>query len=213
MGRNVSPGFYALGHIFNKYGAKITSLDKAPTAASLKKASVYIIVDPDHIKDNPTPNYVANKDVKVISEWVKAGGVLLLMANDSANCDLQHFNKLANAFGITFTNKSRNMVQRDEYEVGVVVPNDKTIFKEDYKMYLKEISVLNVKSPAKAATKKEDDIVIATAKYGKGTVLAVGDPWLYNEYVDGRKLPAEYPNYKAAEDLVKWLLAKATIRK
>jgi len=36
--------------------------------------------------------------------------------------------------------------------------------------------------------------------------MAVGDPWLYNEYVDGRKLPAEYPNYKAATDLAKWLL-------
>jgi unsaturated rhamnogalacturonyl hydrolase len=29
---------------------------------------------------------------------------------------------------------------------------------------------------------------------------------LYNEYVDGRKLPADYENYKAAEELVKWLL-------
>ena len=98
------------------------------------------------------------------------------------------------------------MVKNDEYETGVVIPNDKQVFKEAYKMYLKEISVLKVKAPAKALVTKEDDIVIATAKYGKGTVLAVGDPWLYNEYIDGRKLPAEYPNYKAAEDLVKWLL-------
>lgn len=200
------PGFYALGHIFNKYGAKISSLDAAPSADNLKKASVYIIVDPDHIKDNPSPNYVSEKDVKVVKDWVKAGGVLLLMANDSMNCDLEHFNKLANAFGITFTNKSRNMVKNDEYETGVVIPNDKQVFKEAYKMYLKEISVLKVKAPAKALVTKEDDIVIATAKYGKGTVFAVGDPWLYNEYIDGRKLPAEYPNYKAAEDLVKWLL-------
>jgi unsaturated rhamnogalacturonyl hydrolase len=37
----------------------------------------------------------------------------------------------------------------------------------------------------------------------------VGDPWLYNEYLDGRKLPAEYPNYKAAEDIVKWLLTQS----
>ena len=28
-------------------------LDVAPTAANLKNASVYIIVDPDHVKDNP----------------------------------------------------------------------------------------------------------------------------------------------------------------
>jgi unsaturated rhamnogalacturonyl hydrolase len=202
-------GFAGLGHIFNKDGAKLASLDAAPTAANLQKASVYIIVDPDHVKDNPTPNYVSDKAVKAISDWVKAGGVLLLMANDSANCDLEHFNKLANAFGITFTNKSINMVKNDAFETGVVIPNDKQVFKEPYKMYLKEISVLNVKAPAKALVTKETDIVIATAKVGKGTVFAVGDPWLYNEYLDGRKLPAEYPNFRAAEDLVKWLLGQS----
>src|SRR5687768_645366 len=160
------PGFAGLGHIFNKFGAKLSSLDAAPTADNLKKASVYIIVDPDHIKDNPTPNYVSAKHVKAISDWVKAGGVLVLMGNDSMNCDLAHFNKLSGAFGISFTNKSRNMVKNDEYETGVVIPNDKQVFKEPYKMYLKEISVLNVKAPAKALVTKEDDIIIATAKYG-----------------------------------------------
>jgi unsaturated rhamnogalacturonyl hydrolase len=50
---------------------------------------------------------------------------------------------------------------------------------------------------------------MATAKFGKGTVFAVGDPWFYNEYLDGRKLPAQYPNYKAATDLVEWLLKQA----
>jgi unsaturated rhamnogalacturonyl hydrolase len=184
-------------------------LDVAPTADNLKKAAVYIIVDPDNVKDNPTPNYVSDKDVKPISDWVKAGGVLLLMANDSANCDLEHFNKLASAFGITFTNKSRNMVKNDEFETGVVMPDNQQVFKEPYKMYLKEISVLDIKAPAKALATKEGDVIIATAKVGKGTVFAVGDPWLYNEYLDGRKLPSEYPNFKAAEDLAKWLLLQS----
>ena len=203
------PGFAGLGHIFNKYGAKLASLDVAPTADNLKKASVYIIVDPDHLKDNPKPNYVSSKDVKAISDWIKAGGVLLLMANDSANCDLRHFNKLSETFGIHFTDLSRNMVKNDAYETGVVIPNDKKVFSDSYKMYLKEISVLTVKSPAKALVTKDDEVIIAVAKYGKGSVLAVGDPWLYNEYLDGRKLPAEYPNFKAATDLVKWLLLQS----
>lgn len=202
-------GFSGFGHIFNKYGARLASLDVAPTADNLKKAAVYIIVDPDNVKDNPVPNYVSDKDIKPISDWVKAGGVLLLMANDSANCDLEHFNKLAGAFGITFTNKSRNMVKNDEFETGVVIPDDQQVFKEPYKMYLKEISVLDIKAPAKALATKEGDVIIATAKVGKGTVFAVGDPWLYNEYLDGRKLPSEYPNFKAAEDLAIWLLLQS----
>ena len=73
-------------------------------------------------------------------------------------------------------------------------------------MYLKEVSALQIKAPAIANAVKDGDVIIATATLGKGKVLAVGDPWLYNEYLDGRKLPAEYENYKAAEDLVKWLL-------
>lgn len=203
------PGFNTLGSIFEKNGAKLSSLDAAPTAVNLKGASVYIIVDPDHTKDNPNPNYMTAKDIKAISAWVKAGGTLLLMANDSNNCDLQHFNTLAAAFGIKFTDKSINMVKNDTYEQGVVMPAPDTsyeIFRTTKKMFLKELSVLEVKNQAKAMVIKDNDIIIATSKFGKGKVLAVGDPWLYNEYVDGRKLPAEYENYKAAEDLVKWLL-------
>jgi len=202
------PGFYTLGCVFQRYGARLSSLDIAPTAANLSKVSVYIIVDPDHKKDNPHPNFVSANDVKAISDWVKAGGTLLLMANDSANCELQNFNKLSQVFGITFTDKSINMVKNDIFEQGVVFPGaNNPIFKMPKRMYLKEISVLGIKPPAVQNADKDGDVIIATAKYGKGKVLAVGDPWLYNEYVDGRKLlPPEYENYKAAEDLVKWLV-------
>ena len=201
------PGFYTLGGIFERHGANLSSLDVAPNAANLNKASVYIIVDPDHTRDNPTPNYVTTKDVKAISDWVKTGGTLLLMANDSNNCDLKHFNLLSTAFGIKFTDKSLNMVKNDIYEQGIVLPGaNNLVFKSPAKMYLKEVSALEIKSPATANAVKDNDVIIATANYGKGKVLAVGDPWLYNEYLDGRKLPAEYENYKSAQDLVKWLL-------
>ncbi|GAB2819577.1 hypothetical protein GCM10027043_20190 [Ferruginibacter profundus] len=203
-------GFTTLQGIIERYGASVASLDVAPTAANLKKSSVYIIVDPDHVRDNPKPNFVTANDVKVITDWVKAGGTLLLMANDSNNCDLQHFNLLAGAFGIRFTDKSLNMVKNDIFEQGVVYPGaNNPVFKSPGKMYLKEISALEIKSPATANAVKEGDVIIATANFGKGKVLAVGDPWLYNEYADGRKLPSEYENYKAAEDLVKWLLTQS----
>ena len=56
------------------------------------------------------------------------------------------------------------------------------------------------------------DVLMLLAWKARGTVFAVGDPWLYNEYVDGRKLPAEFENFKAANDLVKWALSKVTQR-
>jgi unsaturated rhamnogalacturonyl hydrolase len=47
---------------------------------------------------------------------------------------------------------------------------------------------------------------VAVAKYGKGSVFIVGDPWIYDEYADGRKLPSEFENFKAAQEIVKWAI-------
>jgi unsaturated rhamnogalacturonyl hydrolase len=46
----------------------------------------------------------------------------------------------------------------------------------------------------------------AVAKFGKGTVFALGDPWCYNEYIDGKKLTADFTNFQGTEEWVKWLL-------
>lgn len=199
-------GYSGWGIIFIKHGFKLSSLDVAPTAINLKYVSVYIITDPDNIKDNPKPNYMNAVDAATISDWVKNGGLLLLMGNDSANCDLIHFNLLANKFGITFTNETGNAVKNDVFEQGELIPNDTTIFKQSYKMFMKDISILKVQQPAVALIKKNNDVVIAIASYGKGKVFAVGDPWFYNEYFAGGRLPEDFDNYDAANDLVEWLV-------
>jgi unsaturated rhamnogalacturonyl hydrolase len=205
------PGFSVFGDIFKHYGAKLADTDAAPTTATLKGASVYIIVDPDHVKDNPCPNYVTAADVAVIREWVGNGGVLLLMGNDSANCDLEHFNLLSSAFGIRFTNKSINLVKNDEFVVGEVKLTKSTFSGAERTAYLKDISVLEINPPAMATALKDKEVVIAGAKYGKGWVIAIGDPWVYNEYIDGRKvLPSSITNYGAARDLAKYLLMKSS---
>jgi len=51
-------------------------------------------------------------------------------------------------------------------------------------------------------------VLIATASYGKGYVLAIGDPWIYNEYIDHWLLPADFENLQAAKNLVALLLGK-----
>jgi unsaturated rhamnogalacturonyl hydrolase len=50
---------------------------------------------------------------------------------------------------------------------------------------------------------------MASASIGKGMVFAVGDPWLYNEYIDTRRLPADYENAQAGKNLFQWLLEHA----
>lgn len=199
-------GFSMLGDLFLKEGLKIKSLNAAPTASNLKGNDIYIIVDPDNQKESPNPNLIGPDHIKAITDWVKAGGVLVLFANDSANTNLIQLNDLSKKFGITFTNQSRNMVKNGKLEMGEVnVPNDNAVFPSSKKFYLKEISVLSLRPPAKALIMEQSDVIMATARYGKGTIFAVGDPWLYNEYVDGTRIPAEYENYKGAAELVKWL--------
>jgi len=206
-------GFAMLGDIFNIYGVKKNTSTSAPTKENLENSSIYIIVDPDTDKETANPNYVRQQDVDAIAEWVKKGGVLLLMENDSANAEFQHFNLLAEKFGMHFNADSKNRVQGNNFEQGaIVIPSNHSIFRTARKVYIKELSTITSKAPSTIVLKNNDDNIIAVAKYGKGTVLAVGDPWFYNEYLDGRKLPAEYENYAAADDLVKWLLKQAAVK-
>jgi len=203
-------GFSLWGNVFRSYGAKTETLREAPTATNLKGSSIYIIVDPDTPTETEKPNYVESKDVKAIADWVKGGGVLVLMGNDVGNAEFDHFNQLAGAFGIQFNKDSRNKVPGNDFTMGrLIVTPPHPIFKTARNLYLKEISTLQLKPPARAVFVDNNDNIMAVAKYGKGTVFAVGDPWLYNEYTDGRKLPPEYDNFKAAQDLALWFIQQA----
>ncbi len=200
-------GFSLLGDVFHRYGVQTQTLSAAPTVANLKSADIYLIVDADNTADNPTPNYMTPEYAETIYNWVKAGGVLVLLHNDKGNAEFEHFNLLPEKFGIHFIEDSKNKVPGNEYKFGGIdIPAGNAILPGVKKIYQKEVSPITVKAPAVAALTKEDFIVFATAKVGKGTVFATGDPWLYNEYTDGRKLPLEYENLKAANELVNWLI-------
>ncbi|WGQ10351.1 glycoside hydrolase family 88 protein [Pedobacter gandavensis] len=200
-------GFSMWGGIFERNGFKTKELDEGPTLKNLSDAAVYIIVDPDTEKESPKPNYIEVNHIKDLTAWVKAGGLLVLMANDTGNTELDHFNQLAKPFGIQFNKDSKGRVNKNEYETARIdIPARNSIFKNSKQLFVKEFSSLSLSSPAVAIVKDSaGNNVIAISKYGKGTVFVIGDPWLYNEYVDGRKLPADYDNFAAATDLVQWL--------
>ena len=202
-------GFSFLGNIITSNGLQTKTLSQAPTAGNLKNASIYMIVDADNIADNPTPNYMNDRDAQEIYNWVKAGGVLVLFHNDKPNADFTAINKLSDLFGIHFNEDTYNKVVGTNYVGGKIdVPTGDQIFKNVQTIYQKEVCSITVKAPARSVLTKGDLVVFATAKIGKGTVFATGDPWLYNEYTDGRMLPAIYQNAEAAKDLVKWLISQ-----
>ncbi len=199
-------GFYLLGQVFNSYGVETKTLSVAPTFTNLKSADIYLIVDADNLIDNPTPNYANAKDADEIEKWVKAGGVLVLLHNDKGNAEFTNFNILANRFGIQFNEDSYNRVIGNQYEGGRIdIPSGNTVLPHVKKIYQKEICSITLSGQAKSFLNKDGQVIFAVTKMGKGTVFATGDPWLYNEYTDGRKLPAEFENYQATHDLVQWL--------
>lgn len=203
-------GFWVWGSIINELGARTTTIKAAPTAENLKDVNVYIIVDPDTKKETAKPNFVQADDIKNISNWVKNGGVLVMMANDTSNCEHKNFNLLAKEFGIQFLPKNINMVQGTQWEQGRLdIPANNPVFKNTQAVYIKELAPLALSGTAKAILSDKGEVIIAVAKVGKGTVFAVGDPWLYNEYTDGRRIPIVYQNFSAAKDLATWLLQQS----
>lgn len=196
-------GYSLFGELFVKHGGTLAMLDQAPTSALLKGSSVYIIVDPDHQKDNPQPNYMDEASAKAIARWVKKGGSLLVLTNDRENCDLHYINILMDRFGLHFNDTT--ILQLDiptKEKPENVYPLQGVIGGED-KMYMRGTSSIRCSGKAEPLVwTQENDVVIAEARYGKGKVIAIADPWVYNEYIYHTLLPDNYDNASAAERII-----------
>jgi len=200
-------GFSLLGHIFQSHGAKLAMLPQPPTLARLRNAQIYFIVSPDIPKWNPHPNYVQPRDAEQVAAWVKQGGVLVLMENDPANADVDHFDLIADRFGIHFDNVLKHHIIDEQFAPGFIpITGEGPVFHHPHTLYMKDTCGISVKSPAASLLSDKQGIVIASAKYGKGTVVAVIDPWLYNEYTDHRKTRPAQQNFAAGKEFALWLL-------
>jgi unsaturated rhamnogalacturonyl hydrolase len=208
---DANSGFAFFGRAFQRYGVKLETETTAPTMADLNKAQIYVLASPDIPVRNPTPHYMDKASGDAIQAWVKSGGVLILMENDVTNSEFDHFNTMSERFGIHFNPVIRNKVDGDKWEMAtVMIPAGTGVFEQLHKAYLKEICTIRLSGPAKAVVTDQGDVLMAVAKYGKGSVFAVVDPWVYNEYVDRRnKLPLDYDGFAAAIDLAGWAVRQA----
>jgi len=202
-------GYSRWGEIFTAKGAKLTSVGK-PDQAVLSKINIYILVDPDTTTENPNANYFKPEDIAAIQNWVKNGGVLAVLANDAPNCEFTHLNMLMSQFGMTFNHVTLHPVTGTDFEMGACTNlPDHPLFKGVSKIYIKEVSDINLSGTAKAILTEKGKVLMAENKYGKGYVFAIGDPWIYNEYIDHDRLPETFQNRKAAENLTDILLGYA----
>ena len=199
-------GYSNWGEIFRSRGAKITTIER-PVASALKNLAVYIIVDPDTTTESKSPNYILTGDIKAIKKWVKKGGVLAVLANDAPNCEFTHLNLLMKNFGMTFNHVTLHPVTGTNFEMGASVNlPDHPLFKGVKKIYIKEVADIRLSVNAKPVLTENNRVLMAETRYGKGYVFAIGDPWIYNEYIDHDRLPESFENRKAAENLTEYLL-------
>ena len=204
-------GYSFFDHIFHTYGVSTDTLTTAPTLKNLARANIYVMVPPDVPLWNPHPNHIMPADIAQIAAWVKQGGVLVIMANDPLNTDIPRLTQLGKTFGIEFQNVTRfHMLDNEPHDKGTIpVPAGGPVFHSAHTFFMKDTTDLTLSGDAKPVLSYSGINVMATAKYGKGTVFAVVDPWIYNEYTDGRKPHMEpFDNYAGGWEVVRWLIAQ-----
>ena len=208
---DANSGYSIFGRMFQQYGMRTETLDRPPHSDDLKGVDIFVIVSPDIPSLNPQLHPMDNEAAEVIEAWVKAGGVLVEMENDSEHADQTHLDLLSDRFGIHFNPVDRNREIGDDYSTTIVQIPAGTggIFHEAHKAVEKEVCTITISGPAKAILTDKGDVLMAVSHVGKGLVFANVDPWVYNEYTDGRHLPLGEDNFAGGQELVHWLVVQA----
>jgi unsaturated rhamnogalacturonyl hydrolase len=125
----------------------------------------------------------------------------VLLGNDKGNAEFEHFNQLAKRFGIEFLEETYPKVKGK----GILAARGTgSIFDDGLSVYLVEIAPLKITGNARALLEDHGTPIMALAQVDRGIVFALGDPWVYNEYI-GRN-----DNRKVAENLFRLLLKEST---
>ena len=222
---DANSGYSMWARMFRQYGTRTEMLDHAPRAEDLKGAAIYVIASPDIPALNPKTHFMDEESAKAIEAWVKAGGVLVMMENDVDHADQVHLDLLSDRFGIHFNPVIRNQEVDNSYANTIVnIPaGTGGIFHTAHKAVMKETCTITVSAPAKTILTgdtpttggdmtERGDTFMAVAHVGRGLVYANVDPWIYNEYTDGRKDPLGNDNFAGGQELTRWLVGEALAR-
>ncbi len=176
-------GFSELGKVLSGLGAQLKTVRERVTPAVLEGAKVFIIVDPDTPAETSDPQYIMPDEIAAIEKWVRAGGRLVLLGNDKGNAEFEHFNQLAKRFGIEFLEETYPKVQGKGI---LIAKGDGPMFEGAPEVYLVEVAPLKVSPDVKIVLADHGTPIMALAEAGKGKVFALGDPWVYNEYIGSK---------------------------
>jgi unsaturated rhamnogalacturonyl hydrolase len=190
--------FSKLAAGFREHNVELRTLRTKIDRAALAPLTLLIIVDPDTPEETADPKYIEDSEIDALDEWVKGGGRLVLLGNDKGHAEFTHLNKLASRFGIQFLEETYPKVTGKAILIATG-PNE--IFAGGLNAYIVEVAPLKLSAPAQALLTDKGTDIMALAHVGNGMVFALGDPWLYDEYI-GRN-----DNVAIATNLFRMLLA------
>jgi len=190
-------GFSKLANGFREHEVEVRTLRSRIDAASLQGVNLLIVVDPDTPEETPEPKYIEDSGIQAIARWVNDGGRLVLLGNDKGHAEFTHFNRLASRFGIRFLEETYPKVSGKAI---LIATGKHPIFEGGLQAYLVEVAPLKLVAPAEPMLTHEGTDVMALAHVGRGMVFALGDPWLYNEYIERND------NVRIATNLFRMLL-------
>jgi unsaturated rhamnogalacturonyl hydrolase len=173
--------FSKLANGFRAHDVELRTLRARIDAASLQGVNLLIIVDPDAPEETPEPKYIEDAEIDVIAKWVNEGGRLVLLGNDKGHAEFTHFNKLASRFGIQFLEETYPKMTGKAI---LVATGKHSIFEGGLQAYLVEVAPLKLTAPAESVLTDKGTDIMALAHVGRGMVFALGDPWLYDEYIE-----------------------------
>ena len=174
-------GFSHLADGFRQHDVELRTLTAPIDLKSLDGVRLLIIVDPDTPDETDNPKYIADAEIDALEGWVKSGGRLVLLGNDKGHAEFTHFNRLASRFGIQFLEETYPKVTGKAI---LVATGRHSIFEGGLQAYLVEVAPLKLVAPAESMLTDKGTDIMALAHVGSGMVFAVGDPWLYDEYLE-----------------------------
>jgi unsaturated rhamnogalacturonyl hydrolase len=192
-------GFSEFGKLLRESGAELKTIREPVNAEALKGVDMLIIVDPDTPAETDNPKYIEAQEITAIVNWVSQGGRLVLLGNDKGNAEFAHLNDLSSRFQIEFMETTYPKVQGK----GILIASGAhPIFEKGLQVYMVEVAPLKITGAAEALLADQGTNIMALAHSGKGLVFALGDPWIYNEYI-GHK-----DNRQIATNLFRYLMKK-----
>src|SRR5216117_4007682 len=171
--------------------------NKPLTRETLADVRLLFIVNPSDkaVGNNPAPPHVAATDIKVLTEFVRNGGGLIVSGNqENHNLEIADVNRLLAQFGIQATNlytDAKKLVLPREtpmigglrwaYYTGNLLLLDPTNPAKPRALVMNDLS----QKPPKG-TRDQAGCLLATAEPGKGRVVVVTDSgwladWAFNE--------------------------------